>query len=87
MIHTAYSSIHTHVSSLIPRMCYSGLCDPHRIIRVLLRVMYDPHSLFIYSHTCLQSDSPDDVQDNHGATRGYVRSTQPIHLFTHMSLV
>ena len=54
---------------------------------MLLRVMYDPHSLFIYSHTCLQSDSPDDVQDNHGATRGYVRSTQPIHLFTHMSLV
>ena len=33
MIHTAYSSIHTHVSSLIPR---------------------------------------DDVQDNHGATQGYV---------------
>ena len=65
MIHTAYSSIHTHVSSLIPRM----LC---RIIRVLLRVMYDPHSLFIYSHTCLQSDSPDDVQDKHGATQGYL---------------
>ena len=33
MIHTAYSSIHTHVSSL---------------------------------------DSPDDVQDNQGATQGYV---------------
>ena len=80
MIHIAYSSIHTHVSSLIPWM----MC---RINRVLLRVMYDPHSLFIYSHTCLQSDSPDDLQDNHGATRGYVRSTQPIHLFTHMSLV
>ena len=46
MIHTAYSSIHTHVSSLIPGM--TG-----RIIMVLLRVMYDPHSLFIYSHTCL----------------------------------
>ena len=46
MIHTVYSSIHTHVSSLIPRM----MC---RIIMVLLRVMYDPHSLFIYSHTCL----------------------------------
>ena len=65
MIHTAYSSIHTHVSSLIPQM----MC---RIIMVLLRVMYDPHSLFIYSHTCLQSDFPDDVKDNHGATRGYV---------------
>ena len=39
---------------------------------VLLGVMYDPYSLFIYSHTCLQSDSPDDVKDNHGATRGYV---------------
>ena len=48
MIHTAYSSIHTHVSSLIPRM----MC---RIIMVLLRVMYDPHSLFIYSHTCVSS--------------------------------
>ena len=47
MIHTAYSSIHTHVSSLIPRM----MC---RTIRVLLR------------------DSPDDVQDNHGPTQGYV---------------
>ena len=65
MIHIAYSSIHRHVSSLIPRM----MC---RIIMVLLWVMYDPHSLFIYSHTCLQSDSPDDVQDNHGATQGYV---------------
>ena len=65
MIHIAYSSIHTHVSSLISRM----MC---RIIMVLLWVMYDPHSLFIYSHTCLQSDSPDDVQDNHGATQGYV---------------
>ena len=65
MIHTAYSSIHTHVSGLIPRM----MC---RIIMVLLWVMYDPHSLFIYSHKCLQSDSPDDVQDNHGATQGYV---------------
>ena len=65
MIHTAYSSIHTHVSSLIPRM----MC---RTIMVLLRVMYDPHSLFIYSHTCLLSDSPDDVQDNQGATQGYV---------------
>ena len=39
---------------------------------VLLRVMYDPHSLFIYSHTCLLSDSWDDVKDNHGATQGYV---------------
>ena len=65
MIHIAYSSIHTHVSSLILRM----MC---RIIMVLLWVMYDPHSLFIYSHTCLQSDSLDDVQDNHGATQGYV---------------
>ena len=66
MIHTAYSSIHTHVSSLIPRM----MC---RIIMVLLRVMYDPHSLFIYSHTCVSSLIPlDDVQDNHGATQGYV---------------
>ena len=46
MIHTAFSSNYTHVSSLIPQM----MC---RIIRVLLRVMYDPHSLFIYSHTCL----------------------------------
>ena len=46
MIHTAYSSNHTHVSSLIPLMMY-------RIIMVLLRVMYDPHNLFIYSHTCL----------------------------------
>ena len=34
-------SLFTHVSSLI------------RIIMVLLRVMYDPHSLFIYSHMCL----------------------------------
>ena len=33
---------------------------------MLLRVMYDPHSLF------MESDSPDDVQDNHGATQGYV---------------
>ena len=48
MIYTAYSSIHTHVSSLIPQMT----C---RIIMVLLGVMYD--------------------------------HTQPIHLFTHMSLV
>ena len=39
---------------------------------MLLRVMYDPHSLFIYSHTCLLSDSPDVVQDNQGATQGYV---------------
>ena len=64
MIHTAYSSIHTHVSSLIPRM----MC---RIIMVLLRVMYDPHSLFIYSHTCVSSLIP-QIQDNHGATQGYV---------------
>ena len=52
MIHTAYSSIHTHVSSLIPRMM---MC---RIIMVLLRVMYDPHSLFIYSHTWVSSLIP-----------------------------
>ena len=39
---------------------------------MLLKVMYNPHSLFIYSHTCLLSDSPDDVQDNQGATQGYV---------------
>ena len=65
MIHTVYSSIHTHVSSLIPGMT----C---RTIMVLLRVMYDPHSLFIYSYTCLYSNSLDDVQDNHGATQGYV---------------
>ena len=45
MIYTAYSSIHTHVSSLIPQMT----C---RIIMVLLGVMYDLHSLFIYSHMC-----------------------------------
>ena len=44
MIHTAYSSIHTHVSSLIPQM----MC---RTIMVLLRVMYDPHSLLsIHTH-------------------------------------
>ena len=70
MIHTAYSSIHTHVSSLIPQMT----C---RIIMVLLGVMYDLHSLFIYSHILhimvySMYDSPDDVQDNHGATQGYV---------------
>ena len=46
MIYTAYSSIHTHVSSLIPQMT----C---RIIMVLLGVMYDLHSLFIYSHMVL----------------------------------
>ena len=45
MIHTAYPSIHTHVSTLNPGM----MC---RIIMVLLGVMYDLHSLFIYSHTC-----------------------------------
>ena len=51
MIHTVYSSIHTHVSSLIPGMT----C---RIIIMLLRVMYYPHSLFIYSHTCVSSLNP-----------------------------
>ena len=51
MIHTAYSSIHTHVSSLIPRM----MC---RIIMVLHRVMYDPYSLFIYSYGHVSSLIP-----------------------------
>ena len=53
------------VSSLIPH----DVQDNHGA----LGVMYDLHTLFIYSYTWVSSlISPDDVQDNHGATQGYV---------------
>ena len=60
MIHTAYSSIHTHVSSLPGYVqdnhCYSGLCMIH--------------TAYSSIHTHVSSLIPH--QDNHGATQGYV---------------
>ena len=78
MMYTAYSSIHTHVSSLIPQM----MC---RIIMVLLGVMYDPHSLFIY-HTHVSSLIPRMMCRIIMVLPGVMYDLHSLFIYSHMCL-